>query len=451
MKKYDVIYIGSGHACWHGGIILKTLGKSVAFVERDLVGGTCTNYGCDAKILLDTPIELKENLDRYKGIGLAQSAELDWEALMNYKKNVIGFMPNALEGLFKQFGFDLIKGSAKFVDSHTIEVEGEKYSADYFVIGTGQTYVPLDIEGKEYFKDSRDFLSLDKLPNEVTFVGAGIISMEFASICLSLGRKVNIVDLAEVALGQYPKKYVDKIVDKMKTQGANFYFGRHVTKLEKVGEEEYILNTKEGDRIASNYVLVAVGRCANVDGLNLDSLGIEYSNRGIKLDDHLRTAVKNIYASGDVIDKDVPKLTPTAEFESNYIALDIVLPKPLRKKIEYPVIPNIVFTLPRIAQVGLSIDEAKKLGLRVEEVEFGKTMTWLNRNNPEEHLTFIFNKKNELVGASVFADEAGEFIDLLTLIINQKLTSKELSKMIFSFPTQTYGLVSTLIPLMLKK
>lgn len=451
MKKYDVIFVGSGHSCWHGALILKFQGKKVALIERDLLGGTCTNYGCDAKILLDSPIEYKEALKRYQNIGLAKQAELNWNELMQYKKNYIGSMPSALDGLFKQFGFDVIKGSAKFIDAHTVEVEGEKYNADYFVIGTGQTYIPLDIPGKEHFKDSRDFLSLDNIPDHVTFVGAGIIGMEFASICLSFGKKVDIVDLAPRALNQYPVRYVDEVVNKMKKEGANFLFNRHVSSLEKIKENEYILKTTEGDEIKSNYVLVAVGRKANAEGLNLEGLGIEYSFRGIKVDNHMRTKVKNIYASGDVVDKAIPKLTPTAEFESNYIALDILLPGFLKRKINYPVIPNLVFTLPRIGQVGVSVDEGRKLNYRVEEVEIGKTMAWANGNDMNEHVTFIFNNNRELVGASMMSDKAGEYLDLLTIIINKKLKARDLSKMIFSFPTTTYGLISSLLPLMLKK
>lgn len=451
MDKYDVIFIGSGHACWHGALILKMQGKKVALVERELLGGTCTNYGCDAKILLDSPLELKEGLDRYEHIGLAKKAEISWKDLMAYKKTYIGSMPAALEGLFAKFGFDLIRGEATFLDEHTILVGDKKYESDYFVIGTGQTYVPLEIEGKEHFKDSRDFLSLDEIPERVTFVGAGIIGMEFASICLSLGKKVDIVDLADGALGQYHRKYVDYVVEKMKKQGASFYFSRHVEKLEKTEKGDYVLHTKEGDELKSDYVLVAVGRKANCDTLGLEKLGIEYSFRGIKVDSHLRTAKKNIYASGDVVDKAVPKLTPTAEFESNYIALDILLPAPLRKKISYPVVPNLVFTLPRIGAVGVSPEEGKRLGYRVEEVELGKTMAWANKNDADEHLTFVFNKKNELVGAAILSQMAGEYLDLLTLIINRKLKARDLAKMIFSFPTTTYGLMSSLLPLMFKK
>lgn len=452
MKKYDVIFIGSGHACWHGALILKTLGKSVALVEKELNGGTCTNYGCDAKILLDSPIELKEALERYAGIGINQKIDIEWNKLMAYKKQVIGFMPSALEGLFNQFGFDLIKGKATFIDANHIDVNGEQYEATNFVVGTGQTYVPLEIPGKEHFKDSRDFLSLDNIPDHVTFVGAGIIGMEFASICLSLGKKVDIIDLLDTPLKQYPQEYVSLIKDKMEKQGANFLFNRHVSSLEKVDDNNYVLKTIEGDEIKSNYVLVAVGRKANVDDMNLDKIGIKYSARGIEVDNHLRTSVKNIYVSGDAIDKKIPKLTPTAEFESNYIALDIILPKLFRRPIQYPVIPNLVFTLPRIGQVGVSIDEAKKDSqYRIESVEIGKTMSWMNKNDTEERLTFVFNKKNELVGAAIYSDQAGEFLDILTIIINQKLRYKDLSRMIFSFPTTTYGLISSLIPLMLKR
>ena len=450
MADYDVIFIGSGHACWHGAVLLKMANKKVALVERDLLGGTCTNYGCDAKILLDSPFELKEALTRYQGIGLAQEAEVDWGPLMAYKKAVIGFMPKAMEGMFTPFGLDILRGEGRFLDAHTIEVAGKTYTAEHFVIGTGQDYIPLDIPGKEHFHNSRDFLSLDVIPEHVTFVGAGIISMEFASICLSLGRKVDVVTSGASALNAYPQEYVTKIVDKMRAQGANFVWNAQVEEIVRT-EGGYTLKGADGLSIDTDYILVAVGRRANVEGLGLEQLGISFSDRGIQVDDHLRTSVRNIYASGDVVDKKVPKLTPTAEFESNYIAMDIL--NPLNGAIHYPVIPNLVFTLPRIAQVGVSRREAEaKPGeYRIEELDFGASMSWLNKAEKEAHITYIFDKQNHLVGAAVFSDDAGSYIDVLTLIINQKIGANELRGMIFSFPTPTYGLISTLIPLFLKQ
>ncbi|MBR1796497.1 MAG: NAD(P)/FAD-dependent oxidoreductase [Clostridiales bacterium] len=450
MFDYDVIFVGSGHACWHGAVLLKLAKKKVALVERDLLGGTCTNYGCDAKILLDSPIELKEALDRYKGIGLEEEAKVDWTKLMKYKKEVIGFMPTAMEGMFAPAGLDILSGAAKFIDANTIEVDGKKYTAKNFVIGTGQDYIPLDIPGKEHFHNSRDFLSLDVIPDHVTFVGAGIISMEFASICLALGRKVDIVTSGKTALNAYPQEYVTKIVEKMKSQGANFVWNAKVESIEKTGSR-YTLKGADGMSIDTDYILIAVGRKANVEGLELDKLGIEYSDRGIAVNDHMRTAVKNIYASGDVVDKKIPKLTPTAEFESNYIALDII--NPLNPAIRYPAVPNLVFTLPRIAQVGVTRKEAEAdpSQYRIEDLKFGEVMSWLNKAEKDAHITYIFDKKNHLVGAAVMSDDAGSYIDVLTIIINEKLGVKELSRMIFAFPTPTYGLISTLIPLFLKK
>ena len=185
--------------------------------------------------------------------------------------------------------------------------------------------------------------------------------------------------------------------------------------------------------------------------MNLDRIGVEYPGRGIKVDKHLRTSVKNIYASGDVIDKAIPKLTPTAEFESNYIAMDIL--NPLNGKIKYPAVPNLVFTLPRIAQVGVTVSEAQvhPQEYRIEKNPVGATMSWLNKNQQDEHFTFIFDTKKRLVGAAVFSEDAGTYIDILTIIINQKLGASDLQKMVFSFPTQTYGLIASLIPLFLKK
>lgn len=122
MKEYDVIFIGSGHACWHGALLLKMAGKSVALVEKEYLGGTCTNYGCDAKILLDSPIELKEALNRYEGRGLKSGPEIDWKELMDYKKKVIGSLPDAMSGLFAKLGMEVIRGEARFKDENTVEV-----------------------------------------------------------------------------------------------------------------------------------------------------------------------------------------------------------------------------------------------------------------------------------------------------------------------------------------
>lgn len=146
----------------------------------------------------------------------------------------------------------------------------------------------------------------------------------------------------------------------------------------------------------------------------------------------------------------MPKLTPTAEFESNYIASHIPGNK---NPISYPAVPHLVFTFPRIAAVGVTIEEAQsnKEEYRIVSVPYSQAMLWLSKNEKDIELTFIFNKENLLVGAAIYGSDAENWIDILTLIINKKLTTADLREMIFSFPTQTYGLTATLISAFLRR
>ncbi len=444
---YDVIFIGSGHACNHAAITLALAGKKVAFAEEDLIAGTCTNYGCDAKIVLDAPFTHISGLQNYRGLAVSSVPEIQWTPLMQYKKQIIGAFPAVLTDIFTKMGIQILNGHGKITDKNTVQVGEKSYTAEYIVIGTGARNAVLNIPGKEYLHDSRAFLDIDVMPESIVFIGAGIISMEFASIALKLGKKVTVIEFADRALSAYPQKYVQKLVEKMQKEGAEFLFGEAVSEVRKT-ENGFCVKTKNGIEKECNYVLNAVGRIPNIENLGLEELGIQADRGGIITDDHLRTAVPNIFASGDVLHKSVPKLTPTAAFESDYIAEQIlgISDAP----IQYPAVPNLVFTLPRIAQVGISIAEAEANPelYQVHSVPYGTQQLWLAGNETDIDITFIIAKDGTLRGAAVYGSEAGVWIDMLTLIINQKLNGLDLRKMIFSFPTSTYGLLSVLIPLM---
>ncbi len=446
MNNYDVIFIGSGHACNHGAFQLAAAGKKVAIIEQGKNGGTCTNYGCDAKIILDGPFEYREGLQRYDNIGV-KVPEINWSALMEYKKKVLSPFDPMLEKMFSAMKIDEHKGHGRLVDAHTVEVNGEKYTADYIVIGAGCRDSKLSIPGEEFIHGSKDFLDLASMPKNIVFIGAGIITMEFACMALDLGSKVTIIAHGDRALRQYPDKYVSKIVEKMEKQGAEFKWNENVSCIEKT-DAGYKLATENGLTIMCDYVMEGTGRIANIEDLGLEELGIKASRKGIEVDDHLRTSVPNIYASGDVVNKRIPKLTPTAEFESNYIAAQILGKSDA--PIAYPAIPNLVFTLPRIAQVGITIDEARKNpeSYRIVEVPFGLINEWVNNRELDASHTYIIDKEGHLAGAALYSSEAGMMLDVLTLVINCRLTGADLEKMIFAFPTQTYSMLSGLIQLM---
>lgn len=449
MYDFDVVFIGSGHSCWHGALMLVQAGKKVALVDHDLPGGTCTNYGCDAKILLDGPFEFAEGLERYNGLCVEQNVTIDWKRLMDYKRKVLSPFSEMLAGMFKQWGFTFIREKGKILDAHTVQAGDKKISTEYIVIGTGQRNARLNIPGKEYLHGSREFLDIEEFPDNLICIGAGIISMEFASMALMLGKKVTFIEFASRPLLAYPEKYVSKLVEKMTAQGAKFYCGEAVNGVEKI-ENGYKVTTKSGLSVEGSYVLDATGRIANYEELGLEELEIAASRRGIVVDDHLRTSIKNIFASGDVVEKKIPKLTPTAIFESNYIAGQILGRSDA--PICHPVIPNLVFTLPRIGQVGVTIEDAEKnpAQYKIHSIPYGVQNEWVDNRELDIDITLIVDSEGYLAGATIYGSEAGTWLDFLTLVINKKITGQELDNMIFAFPTQTFMIASMLIPILKK-
>ncbi|MBO6289816.1 MAG: NAD(P)/FAD-dependent oxidoreductase [Alphaproteobacteria bacterium] len=450
MYDFDVVYLGSGHAAWHGAVMLANAEKKVAVLDHDLSGGTCTNYGCDAKILLDGPFECIEALDRYKDICVDNVGNISWKKLMEYKKHHFAPFPTFVSNMLKEKGVAFIKERGKLIDAHTVQAGNQHITAENIVLAVGQRNARLDIPGKEFLHGSREFLDIEEMPEHLICIGAGIISMEFASMALTLGKKVSFFEFMPRALAAYPEKYVTKLVEKMTEQGADFHFGEAVCRVEKT-DNGYKVTAKSGLCVEGDYVLDATGRVTNYEDLGLEELGIQASRRGIEVDDHLRTCVKNIYVSGDAINKMIPRLTPTAIYESNYIAAQILGLSD--KPICYPAVPNLVFTLPRIAQVGMTIEEAEKKPeqYKVVDIPYGVQNEWINNRELDIDITFIIDTKGYLVGAAVYGSDAGTWIDFLTLIINKKITGQELESMIFAFPTHTYMLVSTLISLLNKE
>lgn len=442
MKQYDVVFIGSGHAAWHAALTLKHAGKDVAIIEKDTIAGTCTNYGCNAKILLEGPYEVLEESAQYNGIIQSQDLHVNWENLMDYKKQVINPMNGMLKGMFEQQGIDVYMGAGVIKDAHTVTVNDEALQTENIVIATGQHSNKLDIEGKELTHDSRDFLSMDELPKRMTFIGVGIISVEFASIMIKSGVEVTIIHHSDKPLKGFNQTHVTQLIKKLEDEGVHFYFDEETQKVEKIGEA-YKVSTASGLTIDTDYVLDATGRNPNVEGIGLDQVGIEYSKKGISVDGHLRTNVSNIYASGDVLDKAIPKLTPTATFESNYIAAHIL--GMTQDEIQYPAIPSVLYSLPRLSQIGVSVQGAEQNErYTVKHIPFGKQMAFEYKNETDAEMYVVLDEEKRLVGADIYGVDAADLVNLLVFIINQRMTAQDLNQLIFAFPGASSGVIDML-------
>lgn len=442
MKQYDVVFIGSGHAAWHAALTLKHAGKDVAIIEKDTIAGTCTNYGCNAKILLEGPYEVLEESAQYNGIIQSQDLHVNWENLMDYKKQVINPMNGMLKGMFEQQGIDVYMGAGVIKDEHTVTVNDEELQTENIVIATGQHSNKLDIEGKELTHDSRDFLSMDELPKRMTFIGVGIISVEFASIMIKSGVEVTMIHHSDKPLKGFNQTHVTQLIKKLEDEGVHFNFNEEMQKVETAGDG-YKVTTESGLTIETDYVLDATGRNPNVEGIGLEQIGIEYSKKGISVDDHLRTNVSNIYASGDVLDKAIPKLTPTATFESNYIAAHIL--GMTQDEIQYPAIPSVLYSLPRLSQIGVSVQEAEQSErYTVKHIPFGKQMVFEYKNETDAEMYAVLDEEKRLVGADIYGVDAADLINLLVFIINQRMTAQDLNQLIFAFPGASSGVIDML-------
>ena len=431
MDNFDVIFIGSGHAAWHGALILRNAGKSVLVIEKELYGGTCTNYGCNAKILLDGPYELADAVDRYEGMGKGSDFIVDWSSLMEQKTKITLMFPIGLNQMFFEFGIAVVNGKGVLKDEHTVMVGDQEYHAEHIVIATGENPIELDVEGKEYIKDSRDFLSVPELPKKAVFIGAGIISLEFASILAQAGSNVDILVHSDKVLRRFNQVYVQKLVNKLEKMNVEFHYNQSVYKVEE-NNGEFIVTTENGLSLSGDYVLGATGRTPNVDGIGLDEVGIEYSKKGIVVNNHMQTNIPNIYASGDVVDKKIPKLTPTASFESSYIAKQIL---GNTDEIEYPVIPHVVYTLPRIATVGVTVGQAEQNDeYKVTPVPYGQMAGFETKNEVDASIMVVTNKEKQIVGVELYNADAENLVNLFTILINKKVTIDELNSMIFAFP-----------------
>ncbi|WP_367296361.1 NAD(P)/FAD-dependent oxidoreductase [Levilactobacillus yonginensis] len=448
MTQYDVAFIGSGHASWHAAVALKQAGKSVVLIEKDLIAGTCTNYGCDAKILLDGPAELLARVANYQDVGLAADIQLDWPRFMAYKHRVIDALPNQMTNLFTKMGIDIIHGKGILMGSHSIQVGKQRITATNIVLGTGQQSRFLPVMGKEYLHDSRDFLDLPTLPKRMTFIGAGVISFEFAALVSQFGTEVTILQHDARAAKSFNQVHVQKLLTRLAEQGVTVRFNETVKRVKRLTKEDQVI-TESGLIIPTDYVVDATGREANVTGIGLENAGIHSSAAGIEVDDHLRANGANIYASGDVLAKQVPKLTPTAIFESNYIAQQIL---GSTAPIAYPAIPQVLFSLPRLAQVGITIDEANAApdGYQQHTIAFGQLMAYGYQNEPDADLRVVLNNQNQLVGAAVYGMDAPDLINALVMIIDQRLTATDLQRMIFAFPTPIQGVLDTLLPFLVQ-
>ena len=428
---YDVLYLGSGHGTFDGAIPLAAKGVKVAVVEGGLVGGTCPNRGCNAKITLDAPVALQRQLAALNPV-ITGDTTINWSANMAHKHEVIDGLPDFIGGLLKDNGVEVITGYGKLTAAHSVQVGDQTYTADKIVIATGLHSHRLAIPGSELAHDSEDFLNLTSLPARMTVIGGGYIALELATIANAAGSDVTILLRGQQALRQFHQPFVETVLSDLTDQGVQILRETQVTALKQADDALQVVTDTQGT-LETDWVLDATGRDPNTQNLGLEDVGVAYTDRGITVNDHLQTSVPNIYASGDVIDKEQPKLTPTAIFESMYLSQTFA--GETTEPIDYPAIPTVVFTSPRLAQVGVSVAQAQKDGATVETNHVPDD--WYRQVGKESQgdNALIFDAEHHLIGATEVSEQAAVVINTLLPAIEFQYGPAEIGRLVHLFPT----------------
>lgn len=432
---YDVLYIGAGHGTFDGAAPLAETGVKVGVIESGLVGGTCPNRGCNAKIAIDEPVKMVRENERMGDI-LNGDLSINWTKNIEHKQEIIDVLPQGLTDRLENAGATVIHGFAKFQDAHTVVVDDKTITADKIVISTGLHPHRLDIPGTELAHDSEDFLNLKQLPEKIVIVGSGYIGMEFATIANAAGAKVTVMLHTDKVLRKYYQPFVKQVVDDLKKRGVDFIENSDVTAFEKK-DQQVVVKYQSDKEIVADWVLDATGRIPNLENLGLEKIGVKFDKTGVLVNDHLQTNIDNIYASGDVISSDQPKVTPAAYFESKYLMK--LFSGQTTAAIDFPVIPTVVFTSPRIAKAGVSIEEAKEKGYDISENDLANYWYYQVDKEPIAHSFQVHDKEGRLVGVTEISDQAQDTVNTLLPAIEYKMDREQVSRLVGIFPTIGYA------------
>ncbi|MBF0557542.1 MAG: FAD-dependent oxidoreductase [Nitrospirae bacterium] len=439
---YDLVVIGGGAAGFVSSKLARGLGKKVALIEKSRLGGECTLSGCIPSKALIKAASIAWQTRHLKDYGL--SAETDFRIntgnVMRHVRSVIEKVYNSHRPeIFEGLGIDVLFGSPRFVDNHTIEFNGKRISSRAFIIATGSSSFIPAIEGIETvpYLTNETLFDLEELPPSIICLGGGPIGIEIAAAMNRLGVKVHVLEMSESILSKEDRELVDILSERLKTEGLHLLTETKTLKLSRDAEQIVVtIEDKNGHRggIKAGSVLIAAGRKANVEGLELEKAGVQYMRKGIITDSALRTTAHNIYACGDVAGP--YQFSHMAEYGARIAAQNACLP--FKKKVDYKDVIWCTFTDPELAHAGLTEEEARILyGEKIKAYKFEyKNMDRSRTDVIDAGLgKFIIDRKGKIIGAHILGDRAGEIMHEVQLAKSFGIPFYKLDSVIHIYPT----------------
>jgi glutathione-disulfide reductase len=444
-KHYDLIAIGGGS----GGLAVAEqaakLGRRVAIVESNRLGGTCVNNGCVPKKVMWYAASLAQAVDDAAGFGIpARRGVTDWHALVSGRDRYIENINGYWDGHVAEHGIDHIDGHASFVAHDTVEVGGVRYTADHIVIATGSEPIVPALPGAELGITSDGFFDLKEQPGRVAVIGGGYIAVELGGMLHTLGSEVTLIALEDRLLERFDPMISRVMERNLRSEGVRVETGRQVTSLS--GKPGRIGVHCANGTIEEQFdtVIWAVGRRPNTQGLNVQAAGLELLSGGaIPVDEFEDTAVTGIHAIGDVTGK-LP-LTPVAIAAGRRLAERLFGQQP-DSRVDYDNIPSVVFSHPPIGMVGMDEAEARRRHgdtVTVYSSEFTPMRHALSPHSPVTAMKLVcVGDKQRVAGIHVIGEGADEMLQGFAVAMKLGATKADLDRTIAIHPTSAEELVT---------
>jgi len=441
-ERYNLVVIGGGTAGLVSAIGAAGLGAKVALIEKHLLGGDCLNVGCvPSKAIIRAAraaAAVREAADF--GVNVPAGVTVDFgKAMERMRRLRADISPHDSAKRFTELSVDIFFGTGKFTGPDTIEIGGQTLRFAKAVVATGARAAAPPIPGLKdvHYLTNETLFSLTKLPKRLGVIGAGPIGCEMAQAFARFGSEVYLVEAEHGILPREDRDAAAIVLDSMVKDGVKLLCCGKDLKLAKDpnGVRLQVESHGKGYDVLVDQLLVAVGRAPNVEGLGLETVGVEFDKKGVKVNDRLQTANPRIYACGDICSP--YQFTHAADFMARIVIQNALFKG--RAKASSLIIPWATYTSPEIAHVGLYEKEAKEKGIEVDT--FTQELSKVDRailDGETEGFVRVHVRKgtDEIVGATVVAAHAGDLISELTLAMKAKLGLKTIGATIHPYPTQ---------------
>ena len=447
-----LVVIGGGPAGYVAAITAAQNGKEVILVEENALGGTCLNVGCmPTKSLLESA-EVHDIVKHAKEFGVRLPQDdvvIDWQQMQNRKKKVVTQLVQGIQYLMKKNKITVIEGKARFQTDHRLQIiQGDKketVDANQFIIASGSepTELPFAPFDGKWILNSSHAMTLEHIPTSLLIVGGGVIGCEFASIYSRLGTKVTIVEMASQILPGEDEDIANILRGKLESDGVQIFTETGLKGLNNHKKEALVENKDGSYQLNPEYVLVSVGRKPRVNELGLAVAGIEFSSKGIPVNEHMQTNIPHIYAAGDIIGG--IQLAHVAFHEGATAGLHACGEE---AKVNYHAVPRCIYTAPEIASVGLTEKGARDQygDILVGEFPFTANGKALILGEQIGKVKVIVEPKyQEIIGISIVGPRATELIGQGTVMLHTEVTADIMRDFIAAHPTLSEAIHEALL------